>query len=68
MCSFEDRIIVSDGTNQLSILDVITLEPTESIQVTSNNSDVWNLNELSASETKLCKSVDVAFHTCYFSH
>ena len=53
MCSFEDRIIVSDGTNQLSILDVLTLEPTESIQVTSNNSDIWNLNELECVEDKI---------------
>ena len=46
MCSFEDRIMVSDGTNQLSILDPLTLEPTGSIQVRSNNSDISNLNEL----------------------
>ena len=46
MCSFEDRIIVSDGTNQLSILDPLTLEPTGSIQVRSNRSDISNLNEL----------------------
>ena len=46
MCSFEDRIIVSDGTNQLSILDPLTLETVGSIEVTSNDSDIWNLNEL----------------------
>lgn len=46
MCSFEDRIMVSDGTNQLSILDPLTLETIGSIEVTSNGSDVWNLNEL----------------------
>ena len=46
MCSFEDRIIVSDGTNQLSILDPLTLETLGSIEVTSNDSDIWNLNEL----------------------
>ena len=38
--------MVSDGTNQLSILDPLTLEPTGSIQVRSNSSDISNLNEL----------------------
>ena len=53
MCSFGDRIIVSDGTNQLSTLDPLTLEPTGSIQVRSNNSDIWNLNELECVEDKI---------------
>ena len=46
ICSFEDKIMVSDGTDQISILDPLTLEPTGSIQVTSNDSEIWNLNEL----------------------
>ena len=46
MCSFEDRIMVSDGTDQLSILDPLTLELTGLLQVSSNNHDISNLNEL----------------------
>ena len=45
ICSFSDRLYISNGTNMLSIRDPITLDSIGTLTVGSDG-QVWNLNEL----------------------
>ncbi|MEC7639415.1 MAG: glutaminyl-peptide cyclotransferase [Candidatus Thermoplasmatota archaeon] len=45
ICSFNDRLFISNGTNALSVRDPETLDPIGSL-VVGEEDEIWNLNEL----------------------
>ena len=45
ICSFDDRLFISNGTNVLSVRDPETLDPIGSL-VVGEEDEIWNLNEL----------------------
>lgn len=46
LCSFDDRLIMSDGTSQLRVLDPETFDERDRIDVTVNGKPMNQLNEL----------------------
>tara|TARA_Y100001935_G_scaffold44274_4_gene36264 strand:- start:609 stop:1529 length:921 start_codon:yes stop_codon:yes gene_type:complete len=46
MCSFDDRVIVSNGTDRLAILDPSSLATIGNLEVRGLGNYVWDLNEL----------------------
>ena len=50
LCSFGDRLIMSDGTSQLRVLDPDTFVERERIQVTRDGAPLDKLNELDCTD------------------
>ena len=53
LCSFGDRLIMSDGTSQLRILDPDTFVERERIQVTRDGAPLDKLNELDCTDGRI---------------